>query len=71
MKTLRAIIIIMLASLVDGCAAPKDSAKHFPRPKYHVETKRVRQGRASVAQTWWSHLWFWQRLSTPHPKSDD
>lgn len=45
-----------------GCAAPKDSYKCFPRPKYDVNTKHRRNGVPSVRQTWWSKAWFWQPM---------
>lgn len=43
-----------------GCAAPKDSYVHFRKPKYKVRPK-ARNSTPGVAQTWWSHRWFWQR----------
>jgi hypothetical protein len=70
MRTLRAIILICLAGWLEGCAAPKDSATHFNKRKYRVETRRPHPGRAAVRQTWWDHLWFWQRNHAKHPVAD-
>lgn len=44
-----------------GCAAPKDSYKNFPRPKYEVR-QHARNGTPSVAQKWWKKAWFWQPM---------
>lgn len=53
---------LVLLLLLASCAAPKDSYKNFPRPKYEVRTK-ARNGTPSVRQTWWSKGWFWQRTT--------
>lgn len=53
---LRTLILLLILT---GCAAPKNSYKRFPEPKYKVRT-HARDGVPSVAQTWWSHLWFWE-----------
>jgi hypothetical protein len=50
-----------LLLLVAGCAAPKDSYKSFPRPKYDVR-QHARNGTPSVAQKWWKKAWFWQPM---------
>lgn len=58
MRYSTALLLLLLCS----CAAPKDSYKSFPRPKYDVDTKHRRNGVPSVRQTWWSKAWFWQPM---------
>lgn len=42
---------LILLLVLTGCAAPKNSYKRFPEPKYKVRT-HARDGVPSVAQTW-------------------
>lgn len=56
------IICILCMVAFSGCAAPKDSNRSFPRPKYDVSTNTKRNGVPAVRQTWWSKAWFWQRM---------
>lgn len=59
MRWLAYIALLCLCS----CATAKDSNKHFRKAKYKVR-EHARDGVPAVAQTWWSHAWFWQRTST-------
>lgn len=62
-----ALLALLLALTMNGCAAPRDSQKHFARPKYEVTTtKRAVGGKPSVRQTWWKSLWFWQPRNTKY-----
>ncbi len=54
-----ALYIPLLMLLATGCAAPKDSHKSFPRPKYELRPN-ARNGTPAVTQRWWSRGWFWQ-----------
>lgn len=61
--------LLGLLVVLSGCAAPKDSYKSFPRPKYDVNTKHRRNGVPGVRQTWWIKAWFWQPLTKKQRKA--
>jgi hypothetical protein len=62
------IAIAILFFALAGCAAPKDSHKHFHKPKYNVR-EHARPGTPAVTQRWWSRMWFWQSRYTPYTRS--
>lgn len=67
MSLYAAVLALLLSLALPGCAAPRDSQKHFARPKYEVSTSnRTVPGKPSVRQTWWKSLWFWQPRNTKY-----
>lgn len=59
------VILFWLVLAMAGCA-PKNSHKHFHKPKYSV-TDNARNGRPSVRQTWWKSWWIWTPFNEKKP----
>jgi hypothetical protein len=65
----KALLMIALA-LCTACTAPRDSATHFGKAKYKLQTRsKPKQGLPSVRQDWWGNGPLWQRQYTPYTRS--